>query len=231
MGTDLQGLTINEADFQQMSGIGNDAELAKPPKVPLKQRVILLAVSGYSAFIAIWMRLSTAAENNELSSISQGSLFLLGLVVGVGVFLGLTQVLNFQLKAKLKRYRELENLRVLALEITKYNDVVRIIHIKDQLEEAGNDIAGFADRAKVVEALKLARADLIRALKTERILRENRDFIAQNPTVFQSNLAAMRALQINNQGSEWGQILHQTLQVAVGVQAEMRKLQDRNQGS
>jgi hypothetical protein len=98
-----------------------------------------------------------------------------------------------------------KSVRRLVKEVDRYNAVIKAVNINDQLEEA----------------------DLVRALKTERILRENKKFIAKNPQLFTTNLTALTALQVSDQASEYGRVLDQALQIAVGVQEEMRKLQNR----
>lgn len=82
------------------------------------------------------------------------------------------------------------------------------------------------DRNKAIEALKLARQDLVRALKTERILRENQDVIINNSDLFVDNLSGIRALQVTEKATEFGKILSNALQVALDVQEEMQKLQN-----
>lgn len=84
-----------------------------------------------------------------------------------------------------------------------------------------------SNREKTLEALELTRVDLVRTLKTERILRENKDIINMQPELFENNLIALRALQVNQQATESGQLLNEALQVAVGVQEEMKKLQNQ----
>jgi hypothetical protein len=112
-------------------------------------------------------------------------------------------------------------------EVFKYNAVVKAIDINDQLEAAGNRGAFLSNREKVIEALKLTREDLIRALKTERILRKNKRFLASNPEAIATNLTPKQALQVNEQASEHKRLLDEALQVAVGVQEEMRELEGR----
>ena len=111
-------------------------------------------------------------------------------------------------------------------EVDKYHAVVNAIHINDQLEAAGTPGTSLSDRAKVIEGLQLTRDDLVRALKTERILRENKQVISTNPELFANNLRTLQAMQTSsNQASEYGRLLNDALQIAVEVQAEMRKLQ------
>jgi hypothetical protein len=120
-----------------------------------------------------------------------------------------------------------KSVRRLVKEVDRYNEVIKAVDINDQLEEAGNQGVGLSDREKVIQALDVMKADLVRALKTERILRENKKFIAKNPQLFTTNLTVLTALQVSDQASEYGRVLDQALQIAVGVQEEMRKLQNR----
>lgn len=111
-------------------------------------------------------------------------------------------------------------------ELDKYHAVLNAIHINDQLEAAGTAGTSLSDRAKVIEGLQLTRDDLVRAFKTERILRENKQLISTNPELFANNLRTLQAMQLSsNQASEYGRLLNDALQIAVEVQAEMRKLQ------
>jgi hypothetical protein len=109
-------------------------------------------------------------------------------------------------------------------KVVNYRKLIQAIDINDQLEDAGNFSLSLSDRNKVLEALKFTRDDLIRALKTEKILRENKKFIDSNPHMFAHNLANLQALQVSEQASEYGRILDETLQVAVSIQQEIKKL-------
>ncbi|MGL5062448.1 MAG: hypothetical protein ACRC62_20920 [Microcoleus sp.] len=113
-------------------------------------------------------------------------------------------------------------------DVDRYNAIIKAIEINDRIEDAGNREVKIADRAKVIQALQLIRGDLVRALKTERILRENRKFVATNTELFATNLTALNGLQISDRASERGRLLNEALKLAVAVQAEMKKLQDRH---
>jgi hypothetical protein len=120
-------------------------------------------------------------------------------------------------------------------EVDRYNAVIKAIHINDQLEAAGTteilsdcvSRLGIADRQKVIDALTLIKEDLVRALRAEKILRENRNFLVSNPELLATNLRTVQTLQVNDQASEYGRLLNEALQVAVGVQEEMTKLQNK----
>jgi len=103
-----------------------------------------------------------------------------------------------------------------------------IDYCKYQLEEAGNLSVKLKDRERIIEALKLTREDLCRALRTERILRENKKFIDHNPALFENNLIALTTLQVDDQASEQGRLLDEALQIALSTQEELRRFQKRD---
>ena len=110
-------------------------------------------------------------------------------------------------------------------EVNKYNAVIKSINVSDQLEEAGNLEFKIDNRRKLINALELTRADVVRALKTEKILRLNKDFIARNQDLA-NNLLSLTEMKISAQSSQEGRLLDEELQIAVNVQEEMRKLQN-----
>jgi hypothetical protein len=119
------------------------------------------------------------------------------------------------------------SLKVLLNDVDRYNAVIKAIDINDQIEAAGNPGVSLKERKKVLEALKLTRNDLVRALKTEKILRENKKFIVSRAELFINNLATLTAMQVSEQASEHGRLLNEALQIALDVQQEMRSLQSQ----
>jgi len=120
------------------------------------------------------------------------------------------------------------SLEILLNDVDRYNAVIKAIHINDQIEDAGNTGVSIKEREKVIDALKLTRADLIRALRTERILRENKNFILGNTELFTNNLATLTAMQVTEQATEHGRLLNEALQIALDVQYEMKSLQSQS---
>ncbi len=125
------------------------------------------------------------------------------------------------------RSRRMPLLLNLLEEVDRYNRIIQAIHLNDQLVEAGNPEVKLTQRDQVIEALKLTRADLIRALKTERILRQNKDLIEQQSELFGDNLTALTALQVREQAGEQGRLLDAALQIALHVRSQIRQLQQR----
>lgn len=144
-------------------------------------------------------------------------------VFGVQVFL------NLSWKNNKKKLREnmtysLENL---LRDVERFNSVVKAIDINDQIEAAGNDGVSITNRSKVIQTLEITRDDLVRALKTERILRENKQFIINNTELFVSDLATLTAIDFTEEATEHGRLLNEALQIALDVQHEMKNLQSQ----
>ena len=109
-------------------------------------------------------------------------------------------------------------------EVEKYHQVVQAIDIHDQLTNSGNSQSSISDREQVISALQLIREDLVRALKSERILRDNKKLLANNQDLVVNNLANLQTLPVSSQASEYAQLLNQSLQIALDVQAELVKI-------
>lgn len=106
-------------------------------------------------------------------------------------------------------------------EVDKCNKVIRDIDIFDQLQDAGNPIK-LESRESAIAALRMTRNDIVRALKTERILREHPDF---HPDRFDIDLNAFESIQMQDQAKEYARIFDTTLQIAIDVQKTMSELQ------
>jgi hypothetical protein len=111
-------------------------------------------------------------------------------------------------------------------EVDKYNTVVKAIEINQQLVAAGNQDLNLANKEKVIATLATTRENIIRALKTERILSKNRAFIERNRELLVGNLIALEALQVTEEASEYTKMLDNVLQIAQSVQVEMKQLEE-----
>lgn len=118
-----------------------------------------------------------------------------------------------------------KTLTTLLDEVDQYHAVIKAIDIHDQLATPGNTESSITDREKVVAALQLIREDLVRALKTERILRDNKKSLTNNQELLVNNLTNLQALQVSSVSGEYAQLLHQSLQIAFDVQAQIKKIQ------
>jgi len=109
--------------------------------------------------------------------------------------------------------------------VNQHNKIIRNLDVLDQLESVGNPIQ-ISEREKVLEALRINRQNLVRALETGRILRENPKF---KPEQFNIDLSGLRALQATEKATEYGRFLDEILKIGVNIQSEMRRLDSNRQ--
>ncbi|MFN6482453.1 MULTISPECIES: hypothetical protein [unclassified Nostoc] len=236
MRDDLQGLEISQDDLQKLTNLPVNEELliiTNTLKTFTKLYIQKLKSSegatvvflGFSTFVFVYILFDIIIKIfvDWITIPSVILLIILGLWVG-----GLTQTILYLIwksRSKIVKNNMTKSLHILLNEVNRYNTVIRVIDINDQIEEAGNPEVVIKERDGVIEALKLTKADLVRALKTERILRENKSFILSNTELFVNNLATLTAMQVTEQATEHGRLLNEALQIALDVQHEMKRLQ------
>ncbi|MDF5737599.1 MULTISPECIES: hypothetical protein [unclassified Nostoc] len=217
MQPDLIGLEISKGELRRLTGF--DPEDVFRPSVLrdskkrlgflINEMLVMLALTPIIVgFIYAFIILPTIG-----SSIKFGILLLI--LVPIPILVG---------RALWRQLTCPEGLTILLDEVDKYHDLIHAIDINDQLAASGNVESSIHDRDQVTAALQLIREDLVRALKTERILRDNKKLLANNQELFVNNLASLQALQLSSQAGEYAQLLNQSLQIAIDVQAEIRKL-------
>ncbi|BAY13256.1 hypothetical protein [Calothrix sp. NIES-2098] len=218
MQPDLLGLEISKGELRRLTGFDSEdvfrpsimADREKRLGFLMNEGLVALAltpiiVGGIYAFIILPI---------IGSSIKLGIILLI--LVPIAVIVG---------RSLWRRFTCPQALSILLDEVDKYHAVIKAIDINDQLATSGNTQSSINDRDKVISALQLIREDLVRALKTERILRDNKKLLANNQELFVNNLANLQALQLSSQAGEYAQFLNQSLQIALDVQAEISKLQ------
>lgn len=236
MRDDLQGLEISQKELQKLTNLpvyGERPILSNPIKRQVKQ--FITKVKGPEGPTVIFFGLSTLVGSYIIIDVIARVIFhglpipswLLLIIVCIGGFYITKSSLYFiwQQNRKVLKANMTHSLEILLQDVDRFNSVIKAIDINDQIEAAGNIGVSLQERQKVLEALKLTKADLIRALKTERILRENQNFIISNNELFTNNLAALTAMQVNERATEHGRLLNEALQIALDVQNEMRNLQ------
>lgn len=221
MEPDLQGLEISKGELKHLSGMDIE-DLTRPAS--LKNTPAL--------FNFLFQEILTGIA---LTPIVVGFLyiFIIGPTMGASVPVAIACLIIVPILIVLIRWFWLKHntpqtLIALLDEIDQYHAVIKAIDISDHIEAAGSLETCLSDRHTVIEALKLTRSDLVRALKTERVLRDNKDFIAKNPELLVNNLTAISALRISNQASEYNLFLNQALEIGLSIQSEMRKLQSQH---
>lgn len=206
---DLQGLEITKGELKHLSGIGVNAVI-RPFKMRKVVQEVFTSIVILGLLIISCLMLILCFPSYRVTLIIIHLFFALGLVLEDFKKIIITQ--------KNKHFVSLID------DVERYNSVIKSIDINDQIEAAGNPGVKLKDRERVIEALQLTREDIVRALKTEKIIRENQEFINLNPELFANNLKALTALQVDEQASEYGRILNEALQIGMSIQHEMKHL-------
>lgn len=220
MEPDLQALEISPGELKHLTGV-DATEVFRPSILQNSQERL--------SFLFQELLFSLA-----LTPIIVGFLqvFIILPLIGSSLFTTLVMLVFVPIAIMVIRWFWLQRKSPKALcylldEVEHYNAVIQAIYINDQLEAVGT-IKSIQDRHKLIEALTLTKENLVSALKSERILRENKSFLVANTELLATNLSRLQTLQVNDQASEYGRLLNEALQIAVGVQEEMGKL--RNKG-
>ncbi len=125
-----------------------------------------------------------------------------------------------------QRYKALKTLSHLLDEVDRHNDIVQTIRVMDELRLAQSPAAASSmlNRTEIIAALQATRDSLISALMTERILRCHQTVLQQGRDLMgsiETNLAALQALHVSNQATEYQQFLQEALEIGLAVQQEM----------
>lgn len=110
-------------------------------------------------------------------------------------------------------------------EVDKYNNVIKALEINDKLVAAGNTNLTVNDRDKLIATLVTTRENLICGLKTERILRKNRAFIAKQKELMASNLTALQTFQVGLEAHDYTSALNQAWDIAQEVESEIKNIE------
>lgn len=207
---------ISKREFTRLSGL-------RPPASAVtrgRDRAVLWVLGG--SVVAAFGSFGLASQllHNPLLDMTVG---LLPLAAALAWLLSVVQLerqaplLNAQMTpAALALYEAVE----------RFNKIVRSLIVSDQLQQVGNPGLPTPVRRNLLQALQLVRQDLVRALKTERILRENQDVVDAlllgQADLFADNLASLQALQLENQAAEVGQYLTSAVQIALEVRDRLQ---------
>ncbi|MEH1838406.1 MAG: hypothetical protein V7L20_06495 [Nostoc sp.] len=236
MRDDLQGLEISQEELQKLTNlpVNNQLLIITNPlrklvkiyiqKIKSSEGATVIFI-GFSLFVFAYLLFDIFIKLFvSWITISSWTLLII-LCLWIGGFTQIILYLIWKSRSKIVKYNMTNSLQILLSDVERYNTVIKAIDINDQIEEAGNPEVLIKERENVIEALKLTKSDLVRALKTERILRENKSFILSNTELFVNNLATLTAMQVNEQATEHGRLLNEALQIALDVQHEMKRLQ------
>lgn len=144
--------------------------------------------------------------------------------ITLGTTFGVVLSWNLYMKIAVKR---LQTFMGLLDEVDDYNEVIYAVDLLDRLEAVKHSQVNLIDREQVLSALRLTRENLVCALMTEKILREGRGLLSRHQDLMshiEGNFATLRVLELNQQASEYGQLLNEAVQIGLSVRREIDKL-------
>ncbi|MEA5568975.1 hypothetical protein [Anabaena sp. UHCC 0399] len=212
MQPDLIGLEISKGELRRLSGVSPDTVLRpviiadREQRLKFWKREILKSLELALIIIAWIYGLIILLTG---SAITWGIILLI--VVPIAVLLG---------RSLWRWFKTPKTLRKLLDAVDQYHSLIVAVDVNDQLAVSGELDDSLNDRDKVITALQLLREDLVRALTSDRLLRDNKTLLADNQDLSVNNLTNIQALQANTEASEYTLILNQALQIALDVQAQ-----------
>ncbi|MEH2269967.1 MAG: hypothetical protein V7K68_16265, partial [Nostoc sp.] len=177
MRDDLQGLEISQDALQKLTNLPVNEELliiTNPLKILVNIYIQKLKSSegatvvfiGFSTFVFVYILFDIIIKLFVTWITIPSWILLIILSLWVG---GLTQTILYLIwksRSKIVKNNMTKSLQILLNEVNRYNTVIRVIDINDQIEEAGNPEVLIKELEGVIEALQLTKSDFVRALKT-----------------------------------------------------------------
>ncbi|BCL33832.1 hypothetical protein [Nostoc sp. MS1] len=218
MQPDLIGLEISKGELRRLIGVSPD-RVSRPGTIGNSQQRLKFWQQEISlvfvlSIIIVGLIYTLIILPTIGSAIQLG--IILFIIVAVVLLLG---------RSLAQRAKTSKTLTKLLDAVDQYHALIVAVDVNDQLAVSGNLDNSLEDRDQVITTLQLLREDLVQALKTERLLRDNKKLLANQQELFVNHLTNIQAIQENTQASEYGQIINQVLQIGLDVEAQLRKLQ------
>jgi hypothetical protein len=215
MKNDVRALKIREKELKKLTGIGS-GKLADEYTWTIVVGLIIgtLLMIPFGIVIAAILGFVLGITEVRLSTIVAFAAICSYPPLGVWI------VSAWKKSRKLKK-----RLTPLLKEVQHFNNLVGQIETLDQLAEVGNPVK-VQDRNTILTGLRAMREQLVRALKTERILRDKPEFESAE---FSLDLAPLYALEFQEQTTEYNKVLQDTLQIGENIQNELKKIYTTSQ--
>ncbi|MEM1291773.1 MAG: hypothetical protein AAGH67_09890 [Cyanobacteria bacterium P01_H01_bin.162] len=226
MKSDLEDLIISQAQLEQLTELEVSkifiGGVVRPSALRSPGQLCSFLVAEFSLLAVVFIVCLGLGLVIVRSWASFSNLFgLIAVVVGVTIAVAIAWN-GYQWQ----RYKALKTLSHLLDEVDRHNDIVQTIRVMDELRLAQSPAAASSmlNRAEIIAALQATRDSLISALMTERILRCHQTVLQQGRDLMgsiETNLAALQALHVSNQATEYQQFLQEALEIGLAVQQEM----------
>lgn len=234
MTSDLGELRITAAEIEDVTDLSSSnifaldayrAFILRRPKAVIS--VVLTEIFALVLILILVMPVSFVVLRNsgklpgDMMGITWSFTIILGFSV-LGILIG-----NIYLWRQAK---QLKSLAKLLDEVERYNGTIQALTLIDELESVGHSTTQLHrfNAREVVEALTVIKESLVSALRVERILRKHESFIEGRYELLsnlENSLNTLMSFEMSDRASEYGRLLHESLQIGLSVHKEMRKLQ------
>lgn len=235
MNLELQNLRITEKEIEILSGLdvseifigGVFGGVYRFSLFRHPQRLFLFCFTEIlvtALTFAFTLPIGLFALRNSSGTINDFSTIMKFLQVTLGLTIILIIGWNFYMIIKAKT---LKTLMRLLDEIDNFHDLLQTVVVLERLEKVANSSTNVLNNNDVLEALELIRSSLISGLMAETILRQNRRLLARRNDLLASienNLGTLQTLAIQQQATEYGEVLTEALQISLSVHQEIQKL-------
>ncbi|MBW4470098.1 MAG: hypothetical protein KME45_06800 [Stenomitos rutilans HA7619-LM2] len=218
----LTGLEVNDLFIGSMIGGGFRPGLFNAPKrwlsFGLMQVFVLILTLILTLPVGLLIIRNHANTVSDLPTISRFLSITLSLTVVLVI--GWNVAMIWRSKAFLPLARLLD-------EVDQYNEVLQAVVVVDRLDAIDHLHTHTMERQQAIEALTIARNSLVCGLMTEKILRQHRSLLARRADLLaniEANLISLRTLEVNNQASEYVELLNEALKIGMSVQHEVQQL-------
>lgn len=126
-------------------------------------------------------------------------------------------------KTKVNKLELLLRLRKLFLECENYNQIINSIGVKDQIAEVLENNKD-ETREEILQGLLKIRNNLIKALKLDRIMRENQDVITAHRESLEITFAELEYLDMANNASQYSEFVDDVLNLGINLNKEFEDL-------
>ncbi|BAQ66056.1 hypothetical protein [Geminocystis sp. NIES-3709] len=112
-------------------------------------------------------------------------------------------------------------------EIDNFHHVVETVVVLDRLKTVGNSSVNIVKENNMMEVLELIRQNLTTGLMAEKIMRQNRRLLARRNDLLaniENNLGTLQTLAIEQQATDYGQVLKEALEISLSIHQEIQKL-------
>lgn len=234
MNLELQNLRITEKEIEILSGLDVSeifiggvfggvyrfSLFRHPPRLFLFcfTEILVTALT-----FALTLPIGLFALRNSSGTINDFSTIMKFLQVTLGLTIILIIGWNLYMIIKAKT---LKTLMRLLDEIDNFHDLLQTVVVLERLEKVANSSTNII-KNDVLEALELIRSSLISGLMAETILRQNRRLLARRNDLLaniENNLGTLQTLVIQQEATEYGQVLKEALQINVSIHQEIQKL-------